>query len=419
MRYPLPIAALSACFALTTAGVTFAQDQVHEQQAPSNGQPKTASSEASTDNILVEIPIPKNVDYPKLLSILRQRNMRATIEPRHDGASVWLRGPASAVEFLSGRVREFFQTVVPEKIDTTAGFVRLGLSADEMLRLLQKIRKDSSVQVSLLPNENEGIFLVEFRGLPDDLKGMPDEVNKAIGIRSGEEKERRRLAEMESNTVSIQFPGGTVEAYVNAVLAKFDLAPPIYADDAIRSLHVAPVELRRADLLSALRVLSRAFPTNAEDIAVPLAITFGESPMAYSPTDPSSIREAVSRSVIVIGRASPDLSASSGVRRAAFVLGPSPIERARLDPALDAVALAVNWNGASPTFRAKFHAPSNVLILQGTPDELALAAQIVKGTFPDAHVDMTAAPAATASPTPIEEPSAKAPPTPRQPATSR
>ncbi|MBL9148007.1 MAG: hypothetical protein JNM94_04870 [Phycisphaerae bacterium] len=427
---------MNLCTRLGTIAAVAALSMAHK--APSQVTPPTPGQEApvetgaaaATNRILVEIPIVETVDQVALIGRLKRMaresaDVTTTIDPTAGGklGAVALRGPVESVERAAGQVREFFQSYKPRPASVPAVVLvgdRERYPTDEVLALLKQLTSNpTSVQVHLLPASPGDQLRVSLFGPPDDVEAMKVKLQDALA--KSDEWKKARQAEIDEETVTLQFPGGTVEGYVTAVLEKFGVASPIYADDAIRTLHVGPIELRRVDLEAALRVLTRAAPTDNDGTPIPLQLSFDDDRGSWARSNLAlaSMNERIARSVIVIKRSDSDVGAASGVRRAAFVLGRSPIERARLDPALDAVALAVNWNGASPTFRAKFHAPSNVLILQGTPDELALAAQIVKGTFPDAHVDMTAAPAPTASPTPIEQPAAQTPPTQKQPATSR
>ncbi|MDZ4754025.1 MAG: sigma-70 family RNA polymerase sigma factor [Phycisphaerae bacterium] len=59
-----------------------------------------------------------------------------------------------------------------------------------------------------------------------------------------------------------------------------------------------------------------------------------------------------------------------------------------LDALLDVIGAAINLDGDSSTFRAKYHAPSGLLIVRGTKDELELAAQIVRSKVPYAQVQL-------------------------------
>lgn len=203
------------------------------------------------------------------------------------------------------------------------------------------------------------------------------------------EAERR---EIEKSTVTIEFPGGTVEEFVQAVIGKFNFVPPLYQDDSFRKLAMRPVKTRRVDVQSALELLTRFPPLDENGSPVALKASFSESAPAKSPLSGVELNERLARSLLVIDRAGLSAAEPAAARRAALSLGEESPKRELLDATLDALSVAINLDGPSKTFRAKFHAPSNILIVQGTPDELAVAGQIVKARFPKAKIELPAEP---------------------------
>lgn len=230
------------------------------------------------------------------------------------------------------------------------------------------------------------------------LSGTKEKVDKAaelIDTISGD-RERWRQAErdkLEKSTVTLDFPGGTVEDFLQAVIGKFDFVPPIYQDESFRKLSMRPVKSRLTDIPAALNLLTRVPPLDENGSPVPLKATFDDgNSNTWAGQNLHDLNERLFRSVMVIDRAGGTKSASVQIRRAAFTLGEEAPKRDAVDTMLDAISVAIGLDGQSQTFRAKFHAPSNILILQGTPDELAVAGQIVKGKFPKSLVEVPAVP---------------------------
>ena len=194
---------------------------------------------------------------------------------------------------------------------------------------------------------------------------------------------------LEKSTVTLDFPGGTVEEFLQAVIGKFNFVPPIYQDESYRKLSMRPVKSRLTDIPAALNLLTRVPPLDANGSPVPLKATFDDgSRNTWASLNLHDLNERLFRSVMVIDRAGGTKSASVQIRRAAFTLGEEAPKREVVDTMLDAISVAISLDGPSQNFRAKFHAPSNILILQGTPDELAVAGQIVRGKFPKSLVEV-------------------------------
>lgn len=205
--------------------------------------------------------------------------------------------------------------------------------------------------------------------------------------------ERKRL---EASTVSIDFPGGTVEEFVTSVLGTFELVPPVYANDDIRALRMTAVKTHQMSIAAALDLLVRVPPTDAYGQPVRLRVsgTGNEVPGAprYSGRQSaSSAEEALidQRSrVIVIERDPRANTAAEPARRAAIFLPPSRSSDAAIDELLDAISVAVHLEKRSPTFVAKMHKPSRMLIVRGTEDELGLVAQVVRGFEPNVRIEL-------------------------------
>jgi hypothetical protein len=233
--------------------------------------------------------------------------------------------------------------------------------------------------------------------IPIRLVGTKEKVDQAAEEIARWSSDRERWLEsdrrtLEKSTVTLDFPGGTVEEFLQAVIGKFNFVPPIYQDESFRKLNMRPVKSRLTDIPAALNILTRVPPLDASGSPVPLRATFDDgNPNTWARLNLYDLNERLFRSVMVIDRAGGTKSASVQIRRAAFTLGEDAPKRDAVDTMLDAISVAISLDGQSQTFRAKFHAPSNILILQGTPDELAVAGQIVKGKFPKSAVEVPAA----------------------------
>lgn len=243
------------------------------------------------------------------------------------------------------------------------------------------------------------------------LRGPKDAVDAAAGLIRRELGEQDTIREVETArldaaTVSVDFPGGTVEEFVTAALGKFEFVPPVYGDDAIRSLRVRPVKTHRMSISAALELLTRVPPTDASGEPVRLRITgAGETIVGgASPVVAAERTVDLQRSrVIVIERDPEALELSQPVRRAAIFLPPTRSSDAAIEELLDAISVAVHLEKRSPTFVAKMHRPSRMLIVRGTEDELGVVAQVVRGFEPNVRIELPTFSAADAPTRPTSD----------------
>lgn len=315
-------------------------------------------------------------------------------------------GPALVVQGETMRVKDAMKAIdaaLTDKSRWKPDFVQLAipltpvakrgeLSVREVVQLLSSARSiDVDAVVVWGGDDPNSPLALRVSGTKANVEKAGAHVKQIIA----DEKKWREMDERleAESTVTIDFSGGTVEEFVNAVIGKFNFVPPIYQDESYRKLTMRPVKTRLLDLSSALNLLSRVPPTDSNGASVPLRASFGgRDPQPLAGRSNESLALQLARAVMVIDRAEPVKVDAATARRAAFSLGDESPKRELLDATLDVLSVAINLDGTSKTFRAKFHAPSNILIVQGTPDELAVAGQIVKARFPKAKVELPSEP---------------------------
>jgi hypothetical protein len=50
--------------------------------------------------------------------------------------------------------------------------------------------------------------------------------------------------------------------------------------------------------------------------------------------------------------------------------------------------VAIDFDRRSTTFKAKYHKPSGLLIVQGTDEELGVAARVVRAKLPESRIEL-------------------------------
>lgn len=204
-------------------------------------------------------------------------------------------------------------------------------------------------------------------------------------------------AKLEASTVSIDFKGGTVEEFVASVVGKFELVPPVYANEEIRSLRMTAVKTHQMSIADALNLLARVPPTDSYGQPVRLRVSGTANDGAPGVARASGRQTAWAAEetlidqrsrVIVIERDPRANTTAEPTRRAAIFLPPTRGSDAAIEQLLDAISVAVHLEKRSPTFVAKMHKPSRMLIVRGTEDELGLVAQVVRGFEPNVRIEL-------------------------------
>lgn len=357
--------------------------------------------------------IEQNRPLDVVLSVLRSVRqdgvvgVDASLVPLDGGqVAIKLRGAAADVEKAMASIDKSFddpsvwestkvtETVHLQPIEVGRNTTIDRMDVSEVKSILRSVAVEG-VDVSMVALKGDNGMSVPFRltGPKGKVAEAKTRIQEIASSREHWLEADRR--EVERNSVTIDFPGGTVEEFVAAVTKPLDLVPPIFQDDELRTLTMRPVKTKLLDVPAALQLLGRVPPTDKRGVPVPLVASFDNKRNAsWAHENLPDLNERLRRSIIVIDRET-DIPATAAepLRRAAFGLGDEAPSREALAALLDAIDVAVGLDGESKTFRAKLHAPSNILILQGTSDEIALVAQIVKGRIPSARVELPNPPA--------------------------
>lgn len=334
-----------------------------------------------------------------LCSVLFTLAPQATDDSARDGSNT---RPAAVVEGQSEIIEEivWLDRTVPA-LEVDAVVRRITRNADWPDRFGAFLVARSGDGGS---NDGPSQYGILLRGSRDAIAAMAE---RARSLRDEDAMYRQIDAvRLDAATVSVDFPGGTVEEFVAAALGKFGFVPPVYGDDAIRSLRVRPVKTHRMSISAALELLTRVPPTDASGEPVRLRITgAGETIVGgASPVVAAERTVDLQRSrVIVIERDPEALELSQPVRRAAIFLPPTRSSDAAIEELLDAISVAVHLEKRSPTFVAKMHRPSRMLIVRGTEDELGVVAQVVRGFEPNVRIELPTFSAADAPTRPTSD----------------
>lgn len=232
------------------------------------------------------------------------------------------------------------------------------------------------------------------------------------------ERKQREKAERESrpgeasqpDELVVDFPGGSVFDYLRLIGRSAGFDGFVFRDEALlRELTLPAVTLRGSDLQTAVQIVTTLGYRLTDGREASVSATWiGPATIinrqVHPQPDPAFLADALRRSVCLIFPAASDPSrrGQSPISKTVFDLsGMGAVDPDEVQRLLDAIAIAIELDGDSPTFFAKFHEPSALLIVRGTQGELNVAREIVRLRVPN-HKE-------TAAPAP-EQPESDAPP---------
>lgn len=214
----------------------------------------------------------------------------------------------------------------------------------------------------------------------------------------------KRLVEASDTTsLTADFQGGTLREYFDLIAreSKFE-GFVFHNDDILASLRAPAAKLRDSSIFTAVDLVGAMRFATSKGETYHLVIEWIGPAMdrASSTRSPARLRE----SVCLVAVRPDSVSSRIQQRRAVFDLsGLKDGSQGEVQRLLDAVTLAVEFDGGSTTFAAKYHEPSRLLIVKGTEDEIALIRDIFQlrvpgfgrsglgGNADDQHVDTAAA----------------------------
>lgn len=185
----------------------------------------------------------------------------------------------------------------------------------------------------------------------------------------------------------VDFLGGSVRDYLVTLAEQASFTGLVIQDAAsLERMPMPAVTLRATDLRTAVELVRKIQYAPDEkgrerDIDIEWVGKAAQSGSQYSPSE----FETLLRSACVVR-----YNAYVPSRGGRPTTPPPPLERAALDLAslksggdasvqaiLDAITLAIEIDGPSESFVAKFHEPSHLLIVRGTGPEIAIVREIV------------------------------------------
>jgi len=198
--------------------------------------------------------------------------------------------------------------------------------------------------------------------------------------------------------VSLDFPGGTLADYLQLVAKAGEFDNFLIQDPArTKQVPMPPVKLRNVDLRTAVRLVGPvhiqssygpggAFTLSDGTKVVVTVNWFG--PAVNQQSDPEEDRRNVSRSVCAVAIENMESPSTQSTRAVFDLSAMKELPKEEVQRVLDAVTIAVELDGSSPTFRAKYHEGSQLLIVRGTPDELDLVRQVFRARVPGFQEDI-------------------------------
>ncbi len=200
-------------------------------------------------------------------------------------------------------------------------------------------------------------------------------------------------------TATLDFKGGTLGSYIDALVQHFALPKPVFDPPELRNVTMPAVQLNRLDLASAFSLPASLslLDESKNPIRVRTAwVGPGADPSPSSVQGPRSDKPLSDyrQSVCIVARvADKSLPSNPETHRAVFNLigEKGALSAGQLRTIMEAIQMAIDMDGHSSTFKAKFHEPSGLLILQGTDEELGVAAQVVRAKLPQARIELPGA----------------------------
>jgi hypothetical protein len=201
-------------------------------------------------------------------------------------------------------------------------------------------------------------------------------------------------AKLMRRTITLDFKGGSLGSYIDALVAHFGLPKPLFDPPELRSATMPAVQLNRLDLGSAFALPGSV--TISDGSKSPLRVkTEWIGPGANFRGGTRSITEfpieQFRESVCIIRRVDTAASADQSPNQRVVINLSISTDKdfgEQLNIIVAAMQVAVDLDGRSPTFKARFHEPSRLLIVQGTTDEIETAAQIVRAKHPQSRIEM-------------------------------
>ncbi|MBL9150232.1 MAG: hypothetical protein JNM94_16205 [Phycisphaerae bacterium] len=232
-------------------------------------------------------------------------------------------------------------------------------------------------------------------------------------------------ASVSSTGVSLDFKGGSVLDYLKQLGAATGFDGFVIREPALlEQIDMPPVTLRGTDLETAIKSITSSDRTEYRAIrlrdgrlarvTLEWLVPDGSTPNRPSPLNAEEYAAALRRGLVVVAVV-PWTEKQVPTTRTVFDLSRVPnADKAFVQSLLDAISLAVELDGESPSFRAKYHEPSRILIVRGTDAEIALVREIIQLRVPSAKSHDSEIP----KPDPVSAPTTPAA-TPSSPATPK
>ncbi len=274
-----------------------------------------------------------------------------------------------------------------ELVAVPDAFLRRGNTA----QIVGAIRQASGSRVSLVPGARALVITgteVQILAARNTLERLSNEAERANAADQAEADAGTtgRGGEHGATTINVDFEGGSVLAYLQALGTQASFESFIVPDPrALEALMLPSVKLRDADLRTAVDIItSSKFRAPAGGYVSVNAVWVG--PAAQRTGDEQErLNVARSACIVTVPTVTQPGGRSDAVMRTVFDLAPlKEASASDIQSILDAITVAIEMDDGAATFQAKYHEPSRLLIVRGTPQDVDLVREIVRVRVPKA-----------------------------------
>ncbi len=266
----------------------------------------------------------------------------------------------------SGQAAPASQGQTANPLDTASVRLRLPFETGPNLVSLEGRLHKEGLDLRIMPSGSRGIILY----------GTLQQIPKAIAVVEDWSDE----VEAASGAVTFDFEGGSVYDYLERIAKEAKFEGFVYQDEALlRSLRAPPAKLRGSAVSTAVGLLTAMDLATEAGATCRLDVNWIGPAAGKGSVSGAPLRESV---CVISGKL--DRGAGTAIHRAVFDLSGLPTgSDQEVQTLLEAATLAVEFDGGSPTFAAKYHPPSHMLFVKGSEDELSAIREVLRLRLPD------------------------------------
>jgi hypothetical protein len=230
-------------------------------------------------------------------------------------------------------------------------------------------RKETENELKLIESQIrdfEQIAGARLREMED--RRMREEAERRL---FAEDEERQRQAQIEKQSISIDFPGGTVGEYIEMVRKASGFDNIVIGSEGVNLLKMPPVKVKRITGTAAVQLLQSVRLTSARGFA-----SVGVEQVSGDPDGVGIDAEPV----VVVNRVDNDSGDTAPVISTEVFNLSAYKERGAesLTALIDAVRTAVELQGPSEHFKLALHEGTGLLFVRGAEEDIEIAVRTVR-----------------------------------------